>query len=84
MNVSKLRALRPNLKIKSPSFMQYGVSQRNNQIFESLGQYCCVFTALAIDKTFTQQNFLTSKSEIMSIYFPIKFKNKSSQKFVKI
>ena len=52
--------------------MQYSISQRINQIFEILGLYCFAFTALAIDKTFTQRNFLPSKIEIVPLYFPIK------------
>ena len=50
----------------------YCISQRINQIFEILGLYCLAFTALAIDKTFTQRNFLPSKIEIASMYFLIK------------
>ena len=37
--------------------------------------YCFVFTALAIDIIFTQHKILLSKSDIESIYFPIKFKS---------
>ena len=45
-------------------YMQYRISQRIIQVF--------AFTALAIDKTFTQRNFLPSKIEIVSMYFPKK------------
>ena len=58
-------------------FIQYRISQRINQIFEILGLYCFAFTALAINKTFTQRSFLPSKINILSIYFPKKFKNKN-------
>ena len=46
--------------------------QQINQIFEILGLYCFAFTALAIDNTFTQRNFLPRKIEIESMYFPTK------------
>ena len=63
----------PNSKlIKSLFIIQYCISQRINQIFETLGLHCFAFTAIAIDKTFTQRNFLPSKTEIVSMYFPIK------------
>ena len=52
--------------------MQYRISKRINQVFEILGLHCIAYTALAIDKTFTQSNFLLSKIEIVSMYFPIK------------
>ena len=45
--------------------IQYRISQRINQIFEILELYCFSFTALKIDKTFTQGNFLPSKIETM-------------------
>ena len=45
--------------------IQYRISQRINQIFEILELYCFAFTALKIDKTFTQGNFLPSKIETM-------------------
>ena len=48
------------------------MSQRINQMFEILALFCFAFTALAIDKTFTQRNLLPSKTEIVSKYFPIK------------
>ena len=48
------------------------MSQPINQIFEILELYFFAFTALAIEKTFSQSNFLPSKIEIVSIYFPIK------------
>ena len=57
-------------------YYQYRISQRINQIFEILVLYCFAFTALAIDKTLTQRNFLPSKTEIVSMYFLIKIKNK--------
>ena len=61
------------LKIKKSIFIVlYRISQRINQIFEILGLYCFAFTALVIDKTFTQRNFLPSKIEIASIYFATK------------
>ena len=63
----------PNSKIKKSIFIiQYRISQQISQIFETLGLCCFAFTALAIDKTFTQCTFLPSKIEIVSIYFPIK------------
>ena len=49
-----------------------GLLQRINKIFEILGLFCFAFTALTIDKTFTQQNFSLSKTEIESVYLPIK------------
>ena len=52
-----------NLK-KAIFIIQYRISQRINQIFEILGPYCFAFTALEIDKTFTQRNFLPTKIEI--------------------
>ena len=59
-----------NSKIKKSIFIiQYRISQRINQIFEILGLYCFAFTALTINKTFTQRNFLPSKIKILSIYF---------------
>ena len=58
----------PNSKIKkSISIIQYRILQRINQIFEILGLYCFAFTAIAIDKTFTQRNFLPGKIEIVSM-----------------
>ena len=63
----------PNSKIKKSIFIiQYRTSQQISQVFENLGLHCFAFTALAIDKTFTQRNFLPSKIKIMSMYFPIK------------
>ena len=56
----------------SISITHYRMSQRIYQIFEILRLYCFAFTALAIDKTFTQRNFLPSKIEIVPMYFPIK------------
>ena len=52
---------------KSIFVVQYRISQQINQIFEILGLYCFAFIALAIDKTFTQRNFLSSKIEIVSM-----------------
>ena len=43
-----------------------------NQILEILGLYCFAFSAFIIEKTFTQSNFLPSKTEIVSMYFPTK------------
>ena len=64
----------PNSKIKKSSFIiQYRILQRISQIFEILGRYCFAFTALAIDKTFTQRNFLPSEIEILSVHFPTEF-----------
>ena len=57
---------------KSIFIIQYRISQQINQIFEILVLCCFAFTALAINKTFTQRNFLPSKIEILSMYFPIK------------
>ena len=74
MNKITKNTLCPNSKIKkSISTIQYRILQQINQIFEILGLYCFAFTALAIDKTFTQCNFLPGKIEIVSVYFPIKF-----------
>ena len=47
----------------------YGVSQRINQIFEILRLYCFAFTALAIDKTFTQRNFLPARLKLRQRIF---------------
>ena len=77
MNKIIKKTICSNSKIKKSIFIiQYRISQRINQIFEILGLYCFAFTALTINKTFTQRNFLPSKIEILSIYFPKKFKNK--------
>ena len=66
-----------NSKIKKSIFItQYHLQPRINQIFEILRLYCFALTALAMDKTVTQGNFLPSKTEILSMYFPTKFKNK--------
>ena len=63
----------PNSNIKKSIFItQHRISLRINQIFEVLDLYCFAFTALAIDKTFTQRNFLPSKIKIVSMYFPTK------------
>ena len=50
---------------------EFRISQRIYPIFEILELYPFAFTALAIDKTFTQRNFLSSKIEIVSMYFLI-------------
>ena len=50
--------------------IQYG--NEITRFLNLLGLYCFAFTALAIDKTFIKQTFLPSKSETVSIYFPIK------------
>ena len=85
MNKITKNTVCPNSRIKKSIFIiQHRISHWNNQIFEILGLYCFAFTALAIDKTITQCNFLPSKIEIVSMYFPIKFNNKWSRKFVKI
>ena len=57
---------------KSIFIIQYRILQQINQIFEILGLYCFAFTALVTDKTFTQRDFLPSKIEIVSMFFPIK------------
>ena len=73
MNKITKNPMCPNLKIKkSVFFKQYRISQRINQNFEVLGMYYFAFTALVIDKSFTQRNFLPIKIEIVSMYFPIK------------
>ena len=46
--------------------------------------YFVSITTLTMEKTFTPLNFLSSKNEFMSSYFPIKFKYQSGQKFVRI
>ena len=61
-----------NQKVNFYYTVQYRISQQINQILEILGLYCFAFTALAIDKNFTQHNCLQSKIEIVSMYFPIK------------
>ena len=73
MNKITKNTVCPNSKMKKLIFIiQNRKSQHINQIFEILGMYCFAFTALAINKTFTQRNFLRSKIEIVSTYFPIK------------
>ena len=60
-----------NSKIKKSVFtLQYRILQQINQIFEIFELYRVAFIALAIEKTFTQRNFLPGKIEIVSIYFP--------------
>ena len=63
----KLRTLYVQIQKSTSQFfvIQYRISQQINQIFEILGLYCFAFTALTIDKTFTQRNFLPSKIEIV-------------------
>ena len=71
--MNKITKNTTNSKIKKSIFIiQFRISQRINQVFEILRLYCFAFTALAIDKTFTQRNFLPSKIEIVSMYFPKK------------
>ena len=73
MNKTTKNTICPNSKLKKSIFIiQYCISQQINQIFEILGVFCFAFTALAIVKSFTQRNFLPSKIEIVSMYFPIK------------
>ena len=73
MNKITKNTMCPNSKLKKSIFViQYRISQRINQIFEILRLYCFAFTALALEKTFTQRNFLPSKIEIVSMYFPNK------------
>ena len=50
-----------SIKNQKVNFLQYHISQQINVIFEILGLYCFAFTALAIDKTFTQHNYIPSK-----------------------
>ena len=70
MNKITKNTICPNSKIKKSIFIiQYRIPQQIDQIFEILGLYCLAFTALAIDKTFTQRNFLPSKIEIVSCIF---------------
>ena len=72
MNKITKNTIYPNSKIKKSIFMiPYRILQINH-IFEVLGLYCFAFTALAIEKTFTQRNFLPSNIEIVSMYFPTK------------
>ena len=68
MNKITKNTISPKSKIKKLIFItQYCISLRINQIFEILGLYCFAFTGLAINKTFTQRNFLPSKIEIVSM-----------------
>ena len=73
MNKVTKNTIRTNSKIKKSIFItQYRISQLINQIFEILELHYFAFTSIAIDKTFTQRNFVPSKIEIVSMYFPIK------------
>ena len=63
--------------------IQYGTSQQNNRNFEILELHWFVFPPLTINITSTQLNFLPSKSEIVSINFLIKFKNKLAESWWK-
>ena len=73
MNKITKNTICPNSKIKKSIFIiSHRVSQQINQIYEILRLYCFAFTALAIDKTFTQGSFLISKIEIVFMHFPIK------------
>ena len=70
MNKITRNTVCPNsIYIKKSIFI---VQYRINQIFEILGLYCIAFTASAIDKTFTQRNFLPSKIKLVSMYFSTK------------
>ena len=65
MNKITKNTICSNSKVKKSIFIiQYRISQRINQIFEIVELYCFAFTALAINKTFTQRNFLPSKIKI--------------------
>ena len=58
MNKITKSTICPNAKIKKSMFIiQYRISPRINQICEILELYCFAFTALVIDKTFTQRKF---------------------------
>ena len=73
MNKTTKNIIYPNSKIKkSIFFIHYRISQRINQILKILWLYYFAFTALAIDKTFTQSNILPSTIEIVSMCFSIK------------
>ena len=73
MNKIIKNTIYPNSKLKKSIFIiQYRILRRINHIFEVLGLYCFAFTALAIENTFTQRNFLPSNIEIVSMYFPTK------------
>ena len=53
--------------------MLYRISQQKiTRFLKFLELYGFAFSALAIDKTFTQHNFLASMNEIVSICSPIK------------
>ena len=62
---------------KSIFIILYRTSQR---ISWNLRTYWFAFTALAIDKTFTQRSFLPSKIEIVSMYFLIKIQEQMRPK----
>ena len=85
MNKITKNILSPKSKLKKSFFIiQYRISQRINQIFEILGLHWFSFTALAINKNFTQRNFLPSKIKIVSMYFLIKIYEQMRPKIVKI
>ena len=49
---------------KSIFILQYRILQQISQIFEILGLYWLAFTALAMDKTFTQRNFYQARFKL--------------------
>ena len=49
--------------------MYYRILQLNKRIFEILGMYSFVYTALAIDITLHNTNFYQTKVENVPIYF---------------
>ena len=69
--------LRPELRTKFLSTLSQNPArtrprpEKHGSSYNS-GLYCFALKALAIDKTFTQRNFLPSKIEIVSMYFLIK------------
>ena len=68
MNKIAKNTVCPSSSMKKTIFIiQYHISQQINQIFEILELKCLAFTALTIDKTFTQRNCLPSKIEIASM-----------------
>ena len=75
MNKVTKNIICPNSKIKKSIFIvQYRVYYNELTRFSKSWDCtaCFAFTALAIDKTFTQGNFLPSKIEIVSMNFPLK------------
>ena len=59
-----------NSKIKKSIFIiQYRISQQINQIFDVLRLHCFAFTALAIDKIFTQRNFFQARLKLCQCVF---------------